>query len=456
MAYILNYSGGTITVNDGTVNTDTSIQLPGRNFAGYGSFIDQNLVTMMQNFAGATNPSNAIRGQLWFDTGSNKLKYNVSATKGAPTWIEVAGTGSDIDPTFGDVTANSLITDTITTGGSAIPGTITGDWSFSSGSSISSQTYYLGNTSYTISSNTSAETVDFLVAGNSIASLSGTKFIVNGYVDSSSGSINAGVITGIDNGNVGGAGVSGIHTENISGLGIGVYAAATSNTFTGAVLQTSSIRPASTSFVQFRCYSAGNSVFVVDGAGNYAYDGTGSSPAADYAEYFEWEDGNPLQQDRVGYSVSLVGNKIKIAEEGDTVIGIISSNPAIVGDSAPLNWQGMYLTDEWGRIITEPYTVWKWQDANGLWQSVPSYDDTSNVPSDAIEFTTDANGKLLTRQVLNPDFDPSQPYVPRSERPEWAPVGLLGKLRVRKGQVLDPNWIKLRDINANVEEYLIK
>jgi hypothetical protein len=116
----------------------------------------------------------------------------------------------------------------------------------------------------------------------------------------------------------------------------------------------------------------------------------------------------------------------------------------------------MYLTDEWGRIVTEPYTVWKWQDASGEWQSVASYDDTSNVPSDAIEFTTDFNGKLLTRPVLNPDYDPNQPYVPRNERPEWAPVGLLGKLRVRKGQVLDPSWIKLRDINANVEEYLIK
>lgn len=139
MAYTLNYSGGTITVNDGTINTDTSLQLPGRNFSGYGTFVDQNFVTLMQNFASATNPSNAIRGQLWFDTGSNKLKYNVSPTKGVPDWIEVAGAGANVNPTFGDVSANSLITDTITTGGTSTPGTITGQWTLTSGSTLQIQ-----------------------------------------------------------------------------------------------------------------------------------------------------------------------------------------------------------------------------------------------------------------------------------------------------------------------------
>lgn len=36
-----------------------------------------------------------------------------------------------------------------------------------------------------------------------------------------------------------------------------------------------------------------------------------------------------------------------------------------------------------------------------------------------------------TKPVLSSEFDPEALYVPRSQRPEWARVGLLGKLRVR-------------------------
>ena len=34
------------------------------------------------------------------------------------------------------------------------------------------------------------------------------------------------------------------------------------------------------------------------------------------------------------------------------------------------------------------------------------------------------------RQKLNPDYDSTQEYIPRSQRPEWAAVGLVGKLVV--------------------------
>ena len=70
MAYTLNYSGGTITVTDGTLDTaSTSLSLPGRNYAGYGQPVDQNLVYMAENFAYFTaGPSNPLKGQVWFDT----------------------------------------------------------------------------------------------------------------------------------------------------------------------------------------------------------------------------------------------------------------------------------------------------------------------------------------------------------------------------------------------------
>ena len=139
MAYTLTYSSGTITVNDGTLNTDTSLQLPGRNFSGYGLYQDQNLINLMQSFASTVNPSNAMRGQLWFDSGSSTLKYNISPTKGSPTWVSVASSGPSVNSTFNTVTANSVITNTITTGGTALPGTVTGAWTLTNGSSFTIQ-----------------------------------------------------------------------------------------------------------------------------------------------------------------------------------------------------------------------------------------------------------------------------------------------------------------------------
>jgi hypothetical protein len=117
MAYSITYSGGTITVNDGVLNTTTSLSLPGRNYAGYGGPVDQNLVSMLENFASNTSgPSNAIKGQLWFDTINNLLKYNTSGTLGSPTWVTIAGLGNNLGAiTATSVTSSGPITGTVIT-----------------------------------------------------------------------------------------------------------------------------------------------------------------------------------------------------------------------------------------------------------------------------------------------------------------------------------------------------
>lgn len=108
MAYTLTYSGGTITVTDGTINTtSTSLSLPGRNYAGYGGPVDQNLVSMLENFASSTTgPTAAIRGQLWFDVTNTLLKYNTSSTS-TPNWVSIASVGGS--PTFNNVTITGNI-----------------------------------------------------------------------------------------------------------------------------------------------------------------------------------------------------------------------------------------------------------------------------------------------------------------------------------------------------------
>lgn len=67
---------GSIVVEDGTLNEQTSIKLPGRNYTGYGNAIAENFLHLLENFASSNQPSRAIEGQLWYDTtqDSEQLK----------------------------------------------------------------------------------------------------------------------------------------------------------------------------------------------------------------------------------------------------------------------------------------------------------------------------------------------------------------------------------------------
>lgn len=79
-----------------------------------------------------------------------------------------------------------------------------------------------------------------------------------------------------------------------------------------------------------------------------AYSATG----ADYAELFEWQDGNPDNEDRRGYFVTMDDEKIRKAAAGDWILGIVSANPCILGNT-DMEWQGQFLRDEFGDYIIE-------------------------------------------------------------------------------------------------------
>ena len=79
MAYTINLTDGTIfaTVADGTINTDSSLTLVGKNYAGYGEFLNENVVKLLESGANTTAPSDPLTGQLWFDKTNSLLKvYN--------------------------------------------------------------------------------------------------------------------------------------------------------------------------------------------------------------------------------------------------------------------------------------------------------------------------------------------------------------------------------------------
>ena len=79
MSYTINLTNGTTLIpgglSDGTVDTaHTSLTLIGRDYAGYGQFLNENFVYLLENFASNSGPANPLKGQLWWDTSNNILR----------------------------------------------------------------------------------------------------------------------------------------------------------------------------------------------------------------------------------------------------------------------------------------------------------------------------------------------------------------------------------------------
>lgn len=84
MAYTINLTDGSIfaTIADGTINTSSSMTLVGKNYAGYGEFLDENFIHLLENASNTTAPGAPLTGQIWWDSGNGILNvYNGSAWK---------------------------------------------------------------------------------------------------------------------------------------------------------------------------------------------------------------------------------------------------------------------------------------------------------------------------------------------------------------------------------------
>ena len=103
MSYIINKSDKKTIVADipdSTIDThSTDLTLVGRDYSGYGKALNDNFVSLLENFA-STSPVHPINGQLWYDSSELKLKvYNgfsftaVSATTVSATQPPVLAIG---------------------------------------------------------------------------------------------------------------------------------------------------------------------------------------------------------------------------------------------------------------------------------------------------------------------------------------------------------------------------
>jgi len=114
MAYTIVKSNGQVltTIPDGTINTaSTSLALPGRNYAGYGQYLDTNMVWLTENFANTSPPPNPLQGQLWYNTNANTLYVcPADGTANANAWLALTTTSSGGTTTFGAVNVTGNVT----------------------------------------------------------------------------------------------------------------------------------------------------------------------------------------------------------------------------------------------------------------------------------------------------------------------------------------------------------
>ncbi|AGE55546.1 Chlorovirus glycoprotein repeat domain-containing protein [Acanthocystis turfacea Chlorella virus MN0810.1] len=233
---------------------------------------------------------------------------------------------------------------------------------------------------------------------------------------------------------------------------IGTQVINTNTAFTGTMLTTDSATASSTGYNHVICKSAGVNVFRVSGSGATFNVGGTITTGADYAEFFEWEDQNVNGDDRRGKPVVLSGKKIKIADASCNpydIIGAVSTNPTVIGDSAWNGWEGLYEKDKYGQA----------KMAKPKFYYVSTDPTSTEEPEECSRKDPPRDGYIIQRVVepkVNKKFNPKKAYVNRQFRQEWSPIGLIGKVRVDKtfldANIVHPSWKILRMFDESGEE----
>ena len=316
-------------------------------------------------------------------------------------------------------------------GGRAITGTITctGDGSFITG-------YMNGGSTMTVSGNGSAFVGHSALAndetdiggdgsmgiGRSLTTAQDNNLIVGSY-----GTANASFVTGGD-GTIAGAGS--IQIAN------------------GAV---GSIVPGDNDNI---CVMMGSVVSGAAGTGGgsatfWATDG------ADVAELYEWKDGNPNSENRIGHFVCLTaggtidfanGPKANTGLKTSAVIGVVGhkihGTAGLISNTGGHKWASIGLRDEFGILQVEPsYTAALhalFVKYNVIVSSEIDIHIVANDRESLVGYCT--SDEMLTEMEsltptdvakVNPDYNPSLSFKSRFIRDSWACVGQWGRVFVK-------------------------
>lgn len=203
--------------------------------------------------------------------------------------------------------------------------------------------------------------------------------------------------------------------------------------------------------------SVGNKRMQCNQNGEVTADGSFTGGGADFAEMFESVDGEKIP---VGTSVVLEKDKIRKADTGESPVGVISETPTVVGNAGGSDtddgWGHKYLKDDFGSYIMEEVEWWRIEQRFKLVGKRKVRIKAESAYTDEKKPIKGAKKKTVLRRKINQNWDKTKKWIPRKERDEWNVVGLIGRVRVLKGQPVAPTWIKLKNISATVEEWLIK
>lgn len=178
------------------------------------------------------------------------------------------------------------------------------------------------------------------------------------------------------------------------------------------------------------------------------------SSGADFAEYMEWEDGNPDNEDRRGRMVAyaltdaecvveeieildpvthekktieaVVRDKmppIRYATSFDECIGVVSSSGAFIGNSASEEWNSQYVRDIFGEKIVQAVLI---PEETKTYNTTEIDEETGEEV--IVEKTEVIPEHWVNQYVLNPHYDPEAEYIEREHRKEWSPVGFHGQI----------------------------
>jgi hypothetical protein len=91
--YTINFTNGVVktplTVHYGTINNDTSLKIYGRGAGGYGEGLQENMISLLENFCSNSAPVNPTAGQTWFNNISNTL-----SVYDGTTWIPIGSSAN--------------------------------------------------------------------------------------------------------------------------------------------------------------------------------------------------------------------------------------------------------------------------------------------------------------------------------------------------------------------------
>jgi hypothetical protein len=232
-----------------------------------------------------------------------------------------------------------------------------------------------------------------------------------------------------------------------------VQVISTSATMTNDMIRIQATNSGTAAWNMISARNGTGNVFRVNGIGGVFGVGAFASTGADYAEMFEWEDGNAFEDDRRGRTVVLGNNGVvHIASPLDNptdVFGVVSVNPGVLGDTRWNEWSGRFLRDKFGAKLS-----------NTVYFLANVSDENERIRCAINDTSPDGYEKVISSEFIeNPKFDPKNIYISREDRPEWVAIGLLGKLRVLPGEIVNPNWKLLKThkhADGDTLEYLLK